>query len=163
MPRTQKFYYSFKKNYIWLIANITMLVLLISCTIRHPACWFWWQMQVLLSLFTLTLLMWGYKYLLKHQVAEISERGIKIDHNHLLKWNDIIAAEYRVVDCCFRKLPVISLRTPRHLRYKYNYLQRHCEKIGFGAFSIPLYDMKKEDIHKLSHIIVDQVGDIYHT
>ena len=162
MPRTQKFYYSFKKNYVWLILNLLMLILLISCGIKHPACWYWWQLQVLITLFIVTLLMWGYKYMFKHQVAEISEQGIKIDHNHLLKWNDIIAAEYREVDCCFKKLPVISLRVPKHMRYKYNPLQKRCEKIGFGAFSLPLYDMEKEDIHKLSHIIVDKVGDIHH-
>ena len=162
MPRTQKFYYSFKKNYVWLILNLLMLILLISCGIKHPACWYWWQLQVLITLFIVTLLMWGYKYMFKHQVAEISEQGIKIDHNHLLKWNDIIAAEYREVDCCLKKLPVISLRVPKHMRYKYNPLQKHCEKIGFGAFSLPLYDMEKEDIHKLSHIIVEKVGDIHH-
>lgn len=162
MPRTQKFYYSFKKNYVWLIANLVMLVLLLSCAIRHPACWFWWQMQVLLSLFTVTLLMWGYKYLLKHQVVEISDFGIKIDHNDWLKWSDIIDAEYREVQCCFKKLPVISLRTPKRMRYRYNFLQKRCEKIGFGAFSIPLYDIEKSDIHKLGHIIIEQVGDIRH-
>lgn len=162
MPHTQKFYYSFKKNYFWLFSNVAMLLLLVSCGVNHPACWFWWQMQVLLGLFLVTLLMWCYKYLLKHKVAEVSEFGIKIDHNHWLKWSDVISAEYREVDCCFNKLPVISLRTPKHMRYKYNYLQRRCEKIGFGAFSIPLYDVEKEDIHKLSHIIVEKVGDIHH-
>ena len=162
MPRTQKFYYSFKKNYVWLILNLLMLILLISCGIKHPACWYWWQLQVLITLFIVTLLMWGYKYMFKHQVAEISEQGIKIDHNHLLKWNDIIAAEYREVDCCLKKLPVISLRVPKHMRYKYNPLQKHCEKIGFGAFSLPLYDMEKEDIHKLSQKKKKKVGDIHH-
>ena len=162
MPHTQKFYYSFKKNYFWLISNILMIALLVSCCIQFPACLYWWQMQILIITFIVTLLMWCYKYFLKHQVVEVSKKGIKIDHNQILKWNNVIGAEYREVNCCFKKFPVITLRTPRRMKYKYNFLQKRCEKIGFGAFSIPLYDIEKEDIHKLSHIIVDKVGDIHH-
>lgn len=162
MPQGQKFYYKFKKNYYWLIANIAMLALLISCGIQFPLCWYWWQMQVLLVLFGVTLLMWCYKYLFKHQVVEVSRKGIKIDHCRELPWNDVIGAEYRVVKFCFKRLPVITLRTPRNFRYRYNFMQKRSEKIGFGAFSVPLYDIPKDDISKISHIITEKVGEIEH-
>lgn len=162
MPQVQRYYYSFKRNYFWLISNIIMLGLLISCGIKYPACWFWWQLQVLISLFIITLLMWCYKYLLRHQVVAVSPQGIKIDHCEWLMWHNIIGAEYKEVRCGFKKFPVISLKTTKHMRYKYNFLQKRCEKIGFGAFSIPLYDIEKEAIHKLSHLIVEKVGDIRH-
>ena len=70
------FYYRFKKNYIWLLLNLLALILLIGCCTRHPSCWFWWQFQTLIGLFVVTLLLWGYKYLLRHPVAVADDKGV---------------------------------------------------------------------------------------
>lgn len=106
MAKEQVFYYHFKKNYVWLVLNLLMLGLLLSCCLRHPACFYWWQFQVLIGLLGVTLLLWGYKYLCKHTLAVVSETGIKIDHCQILRWDDIVSAEYRQARCCFLRSPV---------------------------------------------------------
>lgn len=110
--------------------------------------------------FGVTLLLWGYKYLCKHTLAVVSETGIKIDHCQILRWDDIVSAEYRQARCCFRRLPIIILRPRQGLKYHYNYLQKRCAKMDFTAFSIPLYDITKEDSRILQQIIAEQVGVI---
>lgn len=160
MAKEQVFYYHFKKNYVWLVLNLLMLGPLLSCCLRHPACFYWWQFQVLIGLFGVTLLLWGYKYLCKHTLAVVSETGIKIDHCQILRWDDIVSAEYRQARCCFRRLPIIILRPRQGLKYHYNYLQKRCAQMDFTAFSIPLYDITKEDSRILQQIIAEQVGVI---
>lgn len=160
MTQTQTFYYHFQKNWFWLLSNLLMLALLVSCALRHPALWLWPQMQILLGLFTLTLLMWGYKYLLKIPVAFVSNEGIKIDHSRLLPWQDIAAAEYRTARCCFRRLPLIVLLPRPGIKYRYNFIQRHIIDSDFTAFSLPLYHITAEDAAALTQIITKRVGKI---
>ncbi len=146
-------YYHFKKNYIWLVLNILALFMIVSCVSQMPALIIWWQVQTLFCLFGVTLFLWGYKYLLKHKVVEFSEQGIKIDHCRILHWEDVLGIEYRKVRCFGKDLPVVSVLTRKNMAYKYNFLQKRCQKIGFGAFSIPLYDIKKTDIEKIYNIL----------
>lgn len=137
-----------------------MLFLLVSCCIRHPACWYWWQFQTLMGLFGLTLLLWIYKYVLKHPVAIVNELGIKIDHCRILYWKDIVSAEYRNVRCCFRNLPVIVLHPRKNLRYQYNFLQKRCAAMDFTAFSLPLYDVSKQTAQDFSKLVSEKIGII---
>ncbi len=152
------FYYRFKKNYVWLLLNLLALILLIGCCTRHPACWFWWQFQTLIGLFVVTLLLWGYKYLLRHPVAVADDKGIKIDHCRILPWRDIVCAEYRTVRCCFRSLPVIVLHPRKNIRYKYNFLQKRCARMDFTAFSLPLYDVSRQTARDFAALVAEKVG-----
>ncbi len=160
MQKEQIFYYHFKTNYIWLILNLLALGLLVSCGIKHPVLWHWGQMQTLLALFGTTLLMWGWKYLCKIPVAVVNSEGIKIDHCRILPWKDIAGAEYRIVNCCFKKLPVIVLLPRSGFSYHYNFLQKMIIDSGFTAFSIPLYDIRREDGDSLKKIITGHTGRI---
>lgn len=160
MSSPEVFYYKFKKNYIWLIPNLVMLALLIKCSICCPAMLYWWQVQVLFALFTLTLLVWGYKYLLKHPVAVVSALGVKIDHCDILPWHEIVSMEYRTVRCCWRNLPVIVLHPRKNMKYRYNFLQKRCAKMDFTAFSLPLYDIDPQDAKRLVQRVTEETGII---
>ena len=157
MDKKLVFYYHFRKNYYWLGLNILALLVLIGCIICHPALLFWWQTQTLVLLFICTLLMWCYKYLMKQKLVEFDKHGVKIDHNHILSWQDVTGIEHRQVKCWFKTLSVITLLTKKNIDYPYNFMQKRCEEIGFGAFSIPLYDVKKEDIAKIYKLLSDNM------
>ncbi len=146
-------YYHFKKNYIWLVLNILALLMIVCCVSHMPALIIWWQVQTLFCLFMTTLLLWGYKYLLKHKLAEFSDVGVKIDHCQILPWEDVLGIENKKVKCCGKELSVISILTRKNMAYKYNFLQKRCQKIGFGAFSLPLYDVRKSDIEKMYSLL----------
>lgn len=160
MKDKEVIYYKFKKNYVWLVLNLLILYFLINCAVKHPMLWHWDQMQIMLGLFSTTLLMWSWKYLCKIPVAVISEESIKIDHCHPLAWKDIAGAQYRTAHCCFKKLPIIVLYPRAKLQYKYNFLQKMIIDSDFTAFSIPLYDISKEDHEKVAKLLTQYLGKI---
>ena len=146
-------YYDFKTNYVWLILNIMGIMFLMKCAAKIPLCSYWWEWRILMLTLVITLLLWGYKYLFKHVLAQTSPEGLKIDHNEILKWEDITSLEPKNVRLGLRRLPVITIKTRPAMRYKYNFLQKRCEKIGFGAFSLPLYDADNKEIETLVKVI----------
>ena len=64
--------------------------------------------------------------------------------------------EEKEVRCWFRKYKVIVLNPKKNIDYQYNYLQKH--NCGFGAFSIPLYGIvREEDIKEIRDILAKKV------
>lgn len=150
-------YYTFKKNYAWLVLNLLGLGLILGCVWSRPSFMVWWQVQVLFILFTISLFLWIYKYMVKHPMAVIDDETIKIDHTRPLRWKDIDFAEERIVNCCCMKKKVIVLQPKADLNYSYNYLQRHNGE--FTPFSVPLYGiLSAEDEEKIMNIIARKVG-----
>ncbi len=150
-------FYTFPKNYWWLGFNILGLLAIISCIIKCPAWLLWWQVQTLFIVFSLSLIIWCYKYASKRTMAVYDDDTIKIDHTNPIKWKDIAFAEERMVRCCGKLRKVIVLIPHDNIDYKYNFLQRHNGE--FTPFSIPLYGiLSKEDEEKMVNLIARKVG-----
>ena len=96
------------------------------------------------------------KYLKKHKMAVIDDKYIKIDHCRPLPWRLVACAEMKIARCCFKKLPIIAIKTKKPIRYSYNPLQRLCSKMDFTAFSIALYALKPSDVKKVTEIITQK-------
>lgn len=153
MKKTEIFYYNFKKNRFWIVLNILLLAMITACCIKYPACLYWRQTRVLIGTLVFSMLMWGFKYIIKHRVAQLDDKGIKIDHCDTLPWKDIKNAEYKTAGCCFQKLPIIVLHPKKNIKYHYNFMQKRCAKMDFTAFSIPLYAMTPQDGKKITSLI----------
>lgn len=156
MKKEKVFYYHFDKINAWFIFNMALLITLTYASVKCYCLLFWWQTQVLWSVLAYSWLTWGYKYLMKHQLAVINDKTITIDHCRPLAWKDIDRAEERIVRCGFRKLKVIVLLPREGLKYQYNFLQKH--NGAFTPFSIPLYEIvSPEDADELAALIADKV------
>lgn len=150
-------YYHFKKNYVWLVLNILALAALLSCLFCNVSYAYWWEFQALAALFTITLLIWIYKYMLKQPMAVITDDTIKIDHTNPIAWKDIVGAEERMVRCCGKERRVIVLLPKEGIEYKYNFLQKH--NGAFTPFCLPLYGiLTPEDEEKIFRIVAHKVG-----
>ena len=93
---------------------------------------------------------------MKHKMAVIDDKYIKIDHCRPLPWRLVACAEFKTARCFFKKLPVIAIRTKKPIRYKFNPLQKLCAKSDFTAFSIALYALSPDDVRKISTIIAQK-------
>ncbi len=135
--QSKKFYYHFDWLNAWFILNAVLLIMLIYIGICCPRLYYWPQTQVLLGTFIFSCLMWYFKCIYKHQMAEITDEYIKIDHTEPLYWRDVAGAEIREVWCCLKKRKILVLLPKAGIDYQYNFLQRH--NGAFMPFSVPLY------------------------
>lgn len=152
---TKTYYYHFKKLNLWLILNILLLLKMIWCWYYCPFIRFYPQTLWFFVLIGFSFVAWGYKYLIKHPVAVISDEDIKIDHCEPLAWKDIASAEERIIRCWGKKR-ILVLLPKQGINYKYNFLQKH--NCDFTPFSLPLYGiMKPEDEKELTEIVAKKV------
>jgi len=88
------------------------------------------------------------------RLALVNKDGIKIDHNQLLKWDDILLAEEKYTSYISRR-PFMALHVmPEALpKYKLTFMQKLCRNNIFTPFSIPLYAMRPEDVAEIRAII----------
>ena len=152
------FYYNFKTNYVWLVLTSVLLIFMIYCTWCHPFIIYWWQTWGLIGSLIYSLVLWCIKYLRKHKMAVINDKYIKIDHCRPLPWRMVAFAELKIVRCCFKKLPIIVIRTKKPLHYKFNLMQKLCAKSDFTPFSIALYALKSEDANLIAAIISRKIA-----
>lgn len=88
------------------------------------------------------------------RLAFINKDGIKIDHNEMLRWQDIEVAEEKYTSFLTRR-PLIAL----HLKdgaiknYRLTFMQRLCQHNVFTPFSVPMYAMRPEDAAEIRAII----------
>lgn len=147
------FYYHFRPNYVWLLLTLMFLGFMIGVLLRVPVLIFWWQVWGLIGTCVYSLVLWCIKYKMKHKMAVIDDKYIKIDHCRPLPWRLVACAEMKTARCCFRKLPIIAIRTKKPINYSYNPLQKMCSKMDFTAFSIALYALTPSDVKKVTEII----------
>lgn len=150
------YYYNFKRFNLWLIFNILLVAKVIYCIKKCPIVFAYPQSYLILGCIFVSIAVWCYKYLMKHPLAYVNDKGIKIDHCNPLDWADIESTEEKVVHCGFSKMPVLILHPKKGIDYKYNFLQKH--NSGFTAFSIPLYDViSDKDREELVNLIKQKV------
>ena len=149
-------YYSFKKNYLLLAFLLIGIFCIIGCIIYNPSFAFWWQKQVIMGILILALIIWCYKYLFKHKMAEWDDEYIKIDHTNPIKWTDFSLAEERIIKCCGKMRRIVVLLPKEDINYKYNWLQKHNGE--FTPFSVPLYGIiSQEDEEKILREIARKI------
>ena len=150
------FYYHFKTNWIWLGLTLLLLAFMLHCMFCYPILIYWWQSWTLLGVGLYSLILWGIKYLCRHQMAIIDDKRIKIDHCRPLPWRKVAFAEFKIARCCFQKLPIIVLRPKKPLRYRYNLLQKWCAHSDFTPFSIALYALTPNDAKRITALIAQK-------
>ncbi len=150
------FYYRFNPLNAWLIFNCALAITFIWGLFHCPCLLYWMQTQILLGVLVFSFLAWGWKYLIKHKMAVVTDEDITIDHCAPLKWTDIKFAEEKFARCGWCKYKIIALVPKEGIDYKYNFLQKHNGE--FTAFSIPLYNIiTKEDAEEIRKIIENKV------
>lgn len=153
-------YYKFKKGfwcYTWLIFDLVALGVLFKCFWCFAPHFYTAQILAMLIIVGAHLGLWLYKYAADNEMAIITDKSIKIDHNNPIAWKDIAYAEEKMVKCCGKERKILSLVPHDGIDYKYSWLQLH--NAGFTAFSIPLYGIiSKEDEEKIVKIIEKKVG-----
>jgi hypothetical protein len=155
--QSKKFYYRFDWLNAWFILNAVLLIMLIYIGICCPRLYYWPQTQVLLGTFIFSCVMWYFKCIYKHQMAEVTDEYIKIDHTRPLYWRDVAAAEIREVWCCLKKRKILVLLPKDGLDYQYNFLQRH--NGAFTPFSVPLYGvLTPQDEQEIIELIAKHVA-----
>lgn len=84
-----------------------------------------------------------YVYLKPQRLAKITPQGIIIDKNELLKWKDVDFAEKLKSGHFGRSF--IKFKLKDDAKYNLRPMQKFSRASCYGAFSIPLYAMKKAD------------------
>lgn len=144
------FYYDKKQLYLLTIINITLLVtvVILSNTISNSL---WWC-SIVSVICLLSVSASLFVTLMPQRLASISEIGLKIDHNELLKWEDIATAE-KIKPSRFSKRKIIVFKLKDNISYPLTFMQKISANSPYGAFSIPLYAMTKEDCEKIEQEI----------
>lgn len=151
----KKIYYNFKPLNLWLLFNIVITLLVVSCAFCGRGIWAYPQTWVILGTVVFSWAVWYYKYIHPQTMAVVTDESIKIDHSNPLKWQDIDHAEERDVNCCFTPHRVLALIPKKNIDYKYNWLQKHNP---FPEFSIPLYGLlTAEDEKEIVKIVAAKV------
>lgn len=151
-----KIYYRFKILSGWFCLNLILTLLTVAAFIKCPAFFYWPEVLAIAVALLCSWLIWGYIHLLKHLMAVVTDKYIKIDHNKPLAWKDVENAEERIVRCGLRKYKVLILNPKENTDYKYNFLQKHNGE--FTAFCIPLYGiLTPEDEEKITNIVAKKV------
>ena len=144
------FYYDKRQLYFLTIANVFLLVtvVLLSNVITNSL---WWC-SIVSVICLLSVSASAFVTLLPQKLASISEIGIRIDHNELLKWEDIKTAE-KIKPSRFSKRMIIVFKLKENVTYPLSFMQKLCTNSPYGAFSIPLYAMTKEDKERIEQEI----------
>ena len=150
------YYYDFNKVNAWLVLNLALTITLGYWSVKCVCLLYWVQTQILIGVCVFSWLVWGWKYLLKHQAVVVDSEGIKIDYCQKLFWKDIARTEEKEVRCGLRRCKVLTLVPKEGIEYKYNFLQRH--NGGFTPFAIPLYGLlSPEDEKEIVKIVTSKV------
>jgi hypothetical protein len=90
----------------------------------------------------------------KPTLAVVNRDGIKIDHNELLKWQDVTVAEEKYTSYISRR-PLIALHVePEKLKqYHLTFMQVLCKGNVFTPFSITMYAMRPEAAENIRKVI----------
>ena len=140
--------YALLAIFVYIISNCLLMVMM------YNNCWLL-GFLVATQIFTLTALaLVLFVTIVPQRLAYINKDGIKIDHNEMLRWQDIETAEERYTSYISRR-PFMAL----HLRenciknYRLTFMQKLCQKNIFTPFSIPMYAMRPEDSSQIRAII----------
>lgn len=152
------FYYSTKKLVLLTLAYAFMSFILyglVNCMYLRGLlnCWCILAPVILVMVLTLSALASAVFVLIYPQtLAVVNSKGIKIDHNEPLLWQDVATAEeLRTNGYSYRS--IIRLNLKKDAKYKLTFMQKLCQHNLYTPFSIPLYAMDEKDIEKIRKIV----------
>ena len=91
------------------------------------------------------------------KLAVVTNDGIKIDPNQLLKWEDIETAEEKYTSYISRRpFMALHLKDGTLSKYRLTFMQKLCKNNVFTPFSIPMYAMRPEDAAHIRELIKKQ-------
>lgn len=138
----ENFYYDNQKLQKLVLLNAVMLCLVIWAGNCCPEYLGWISVAAVLCLISFSASL--YVVIFPQRLALINAEGIKIDHNALLKWEDINSVEQKCVSGCLKR-DIIVLTPKENVAYRPTLMQRISRRSPYGAFSLPLYAMTAED------------------
>jgi len=138
----KEFYYNRKLLRNW--AFVSLIMLLLAFSFKSPSfdlLFFEGFVKMLALCFCLSMF---YVYIRPQRLAKIDDEGIVIDKNVKLKWSDIEKAErFHRVGVLGRDF--IRFKLKKSAKYRLRNMQKLSAMSKYGAFSIPLYAMTKDD------------------
>ena len=151
----KEFYYNRRKLRNWLLISILMLIAVFG--VSPAVCGnviFGHIVRVMVFCFFWSML---YVYLWPQKLAQIDDEGIIIDKNAKLKWSDIEKKE-RIQSKGFCGRSFIRFKLKKKAKYRLRLMQKISATSKYGAFSIPLYAMTKQDAKAIEKEIDKHFG-----
>lgn len=151
-----EFYYDRKKLRNWAVINIVLLLiaLFFPTTKLYELIW----VTVVKIVVLISTLAAFYVFMNPQKLAQIDKEGIVIDHNAKLKWVDVEKVERVKSRCCCGN-DFLRFKLKKGAQYPLTLMQKMSEGYKFGAFSIPLYAMTKEDGFKIEEEIKKHLSE----
>lgn len=145
-----EFYYDQKKLRNWAIISIVLLLIALwfPATKLYELIW----VTVVKLVVLVSALAAFYVFMNPQKLAQIDEEGIVIDHNAKLKWADVEKVERVKSRCCCGN-DFLRFKLKKGAKYPLTLMQKMSEGYKFGAFSVPLYAMTKEDAQRIEEEI----------
>ena len=161
-PKPQKlnktFYYNPKALKKLIILNIVLVLLSLKIfycqslgLINMPI-----AISIIFTLSFIALIGAIYVTIKPQRLALITEEGITIDHNELLKWEDIEQAVEFKTHYIYSQHAIALIRK-KGVTHNLTFMQKMCQNNEFTPFSIPLYAMKDDDCDEIIKIIKQKV------
>ncbi len=143
----KEFYYNRKKLRYWAVFNLILLLIALALPAITLEQLIVATVAKLLAL--ASALAAFYVYMEPQKLAQIDEDGIIIDHNTKLYWKDVEKIEdIHIKGCCCGR-DIIRFKLKNDKKYPLTFMQKLSKNCRYGAFSIPLYAMTKEDAAKI--------------
>ena len=144
----KEFYYHRKKLRNWAMFSVLLLVVALLLPFDNFLQLVVTTVAKLVAL--VSALAAFYVYMNPQKLAQIDDEGIIIDHNAKLKWKDVEELEeVRVKGCCCGR-DILRFKLKKGVKYPLTIMQKLSSGYQYGAFSIPLYAMTKEDGQKIT-------------
>ena len=144
----KEFYYNRKKLRNWAIFSLLLLIVALLLPFDN-----FLQLVVATTAKIVALtsaLAAFYVYMVPQKLAQIDDEGIIIDHNAKLKWSDVEKLEeVHVKGCCCGR-DILRFKLKKGAKYPLRLMQKMSKNYHYGAFSIPLYAMTKQDGEKIT-------------
>lgn len=155
---TKTFYYSPQALKKLIILNVVLVLIslkLFYCQslglINMPI-----AISIIFTLSFIALIGAIYVTIKPQRLALITEEGITIDHNELLKWEDIEQAVEFKTHYIYSQHAIALIRK-KGVTHNLTFMQKMCKNNEFTPFSIPLYAMRDDDCDKIIKIIKQKV------
>ena len=157
MSQKQTFYYSRRKLGYYLLFNLGLMLLALLFT------WSIFPKYELVYNFALitcciSILSALLAFLIKFAAITITDEGIKIDHNNLLKWSQIKKIEKINMDEYLFAKEFLKITPQKINHYKMSFMQILNRHSRFGPFSVPLYAMEEKDAKKVEKLIKEHIS-----
>jgi len=150
--KAQIFYYSRRKLGIYLLFNLGLLAMAILFTWSifpdYPPVYYFALITCGLSILSSLIV-----FLIRLPVAIINDKGIKIDRNQPLNWNQVKKVEKIVFRPFGFARPILKITPQKISNYKMTLVQKIVGHSHYGSFSIPLYAMRDDSASQIEKLI----------